>query len=113
MNAEEFNIVVNQRCEKLRNVLTKKAGEYAKDNNRFHNFERAAQISGETREKALWGMALKHVVSFLDIIDDIDNDILPSRELLDEKMGDFMAYLLLEEGCIIDRINKQDAEKQN
>lgn len=113
MNTEQFNQTVTERCEKIKNTLTKKAKEYSKNDDRLHNFNRAAQLSGNIREKALWGMMLKHEISMLDILDDIENGKLPSREYLDEKLGDFVNYLLLVEASIIDRLNEQDAEKQN
>ena len=105
MKTPEFDKVVNERIEAIKATLTSKAKEYATNTDRLHNFNRAGKISGQCREKALWGFALKHYVSFLDILDRVDAGLLPSEEHLNEKVGDLINYLILVEACIKDRIN--------
>ncbi len=107
MKTKDFNTIVEQRCNKIKAVLAKKASEYSFNDNRLHNFDVAARLKNETRERALLGMLIKHEVSTLDIIDNLDKGILPSVELLDEKLGDYINYLILLEASIKDRINKQ------
>jgi hypothetical protein len=109
MKTKDFDIVVNHRLEQCKKVLIEKAKEYAKgDDDRMHNFNRAAQITGESREKALFGFFLKHLVSVMDIIDDINNDpkYIPNRALVEEKIGDAVNYLLLLEASIEDKRDK-------
>lgn len=56
MNSKNFNIVINRRLDESQRILIEKAKEYAKgDEDRLHNFNKAAQITGESREKALFG----------------------------------------------------------
>ena len=57
-------------------------------------------------EKALLGMKTKHTVSILDIVDDLDTGNLPSGELLCEKIGDELNYLILLKALILERICK-------
>jgi len=97
----DFNEVVEARIEKIRKVLANKAGEYAKNDDRYHNFNTAARILGTTPEKALKGMLVKHEVSVMDLIDWAENcpEKLTSG-LIDEKIGDNINYLILLEGML-------------
>ena len=106
MNTNDFNKIINRRLDESKRILIEKAKEYAKgDEDRLHNFNKAAQITGESREKALFGFFLKHLVSVMDIIEDIDIRV-PTQTLTDEKIGDCINYLLLLEASIEDKRNK-------
>lgn len=106
MKTTEFDIVVNHRLDECKRILIEKAKEYAKgDDDRLHNFNKAAQITGECREKALFGFFLKHLVSVIDIVDNMNLDpkYIPSKPLTEEKIGDAVNYLLLLEASIEDK----------
>jgi len=114
MIPKEFNVIVEARIEKIRNILQKKAAEYATGGDRFHNFKVAAGADTTTVPRALWGMFLKHYVSVKDIVDRFNPDkfdSLPSLALLDEKIGDSINYLILLEGIIIEEINNMNDKK--
>ena len=101
----DFNSVVEERIEKISQVLASKAQEYATDKSRFHNFEVAGRVLDTTPEKALLGMMLKHFVSVMDLIDWADGSAQKlSNELIDEKIGDNINYLILLEGMLKERI---------
>jgi hypothetical protein len=108
MNRTEFDKIVDERLKSIKNTLQIKGLEYQRNNDPLHNFNVAARINNVSREKALWGFALKHYVSFIDILNDIDNNILPSTEKVDEKIGDLINYLILCEASIKDKIEKND-----
>ena len=111
MNADQFNYVVHNRCLDIKRILTKKAGEYATDRDRFHNFNVAARIANTTPEKALKGMMLKHEVSVADLIDWAESD--PEKltdAMIDEKVGDHINYLILLEGLLKDRVARRGAQ---
>ncbi len=93
----DFDKIVENRCRKIKEILQHKAGEYAKDKNRFHNFDLAATMAGTTPEKALKGMMLKHEVSVQDLINNPDK---ATEALIDEKIGDNINYLILLEGLL-------------
>lgn len=110
MKTQEFNKIIEEALESSRTVLVAKAIEYTKgDDDRLHNFNKAARITGKTREECLWGFALKHLVSVTDIIDEMSKDpkYIPSRDLVIEKFGDLRNYLLLLEACIEDKRDNQ------
>lgn len=108
MEVEHFDQILEDRIRKIRLSLLIKGKEYRRNNDPLHNFNRGAKLSGQSREKVLWGFALKHHVSFLDMLDDIDAGKFPKVETVDEKIGDLINYLILCEASIKDKIKEND-----
>ena len=104
MTEQSFDILVQERVQKIQQTLVEKGKEYRRNSDPLHNFNMAAQLGNVTREKALWGFALKHYVSFMDILNDIEKGTLPKEEVIDEKIGDLINYLILCEASIKDRL---------
>jgi hypothetical protein len=105
MTEDQFDKLVTARLNLTRQTLIIKGKEYRRNNDPLHNFNVAAQLGNTTREKALWGFALKHYVSFMDILNDIEKNNLPTEEILSEKVGDLINYLILCEASIKDKID--------
>ena len=105
MTEKEFQDVLTTRLTKIKETLSSKAEEYATDNYKLHNFNVGARLTGQTRERVLWGFAIKHYISFLDILDSLDKGKLPTERLVDEKIGDLINYLVLVEASLKDRLN--------
>jgi len=103
-----FNKIVNERTEKIKSTLLHKAKEYATNADRYHNFNITGRILDITPERALIGMWMKHVVSVLDLVDWIEDapDKL-TTEIIDEKITDTAAYLILLEGLLKKRIEDE------
>lgn len=101
----EFDQIVEDRLNKIGKTLIEKGKEYRRNNDPLHNFRVAAKVNNTTEEKALWGFAVKHYVSFLDMLNDIEKGVLPTKEHVDEKIGDLVNYLILTEACIKEKIN--------
>jgi hypothetical protein len=111
MNIEDFLDVVDARFEHARNLMAvTKNVEYTRSEDKLHNFKVAASFTRTTPEKALLGMWSKHLVSVLDIIDDLDSGKLPSLDLMAEKFSDTHNYLFLLEGLIVERMIKKERE---
>lgn len=107
-----FTEVVNFRLDQTMKVLLRKEAEYATTTDRFHNFKVAARKLNCTPERALLGMMVKHTVSVEDIIDSLDtgNPKLDT-DLIYEKIGDSVNYLILLEGMLLQRIhNKKESQ---
>jgi hypothetical protein len=105
MNDQEFNKIVDERCDAIVAILTAKATEYARGD-RMSNFKTAAALAKTTPEMALRGMLAKHIVSIWDLIDDIEKGWQPAESmnnLAKEKIGDAINYLILLEGLIEER----------
>lgn len=105
MTEKEFQDVLTTRLTKIKETLSSKAEEYATDNDKLHNFNVGARLTGQTRERVLWGFAIKHYISFLDILDSLDKGKLPTEAIVDEKIGDLINYLVLVEASLKDRLN--------
>jgi hypothetical protein len=108
MTETQFDALVLNRCIKVKDTLVEKGKEYRRNNDPLHNFRVAAKVQNTTEEKALWGFAVKHYVSFLDILNDIERGFLPKEEVVDEKIGDLINYLILCEASIKEKISNND-----
>jgi hypothetical protein len=98
-----FKDLVNKRFEQCSQLmLGPKDKEYSRGGDKLYNFKRAGLLENTTPEKALLGMWAKHLISIIDIINEIDQNI-PSKEMLNEKFNDNINYLFLLEGLIEDR----------
>jgi hypothetical protein len=108
-----FEDCIENRIQRIREVLVFKAKEYATEENRFHNFDVAARILNTTPEQALQGMMLKHLVSVFDLVQwaDTEGDML-TEAVIDEKIGDTINYLILLEGLLLRRITNKPKEKK-
>jgi hypothetical protein len=101
MTGEQFDLLVKERCEKIISTLSEKGKEYRRNDNPFHNFDRVAERRKIEPATALYGMYMKHEQSVNDIVDDLETEgIIPSKEMLEEKIGDAINYLILLEGII-------------
>ncbi len=96
----DFNIILEERLQKIEEVLGSKAKEYARGKNRYHNFTVAGQMASCTPAQALYGMMLKHMVSVRDLIQDHAAGRPLTYDLIDEKIGDHINYLILLEGML-------------
>ncbi len=101
MTNERFNEIVNEFTdERIKKLLVKKANEYSLDNaDRLSNFKNGANISHWDSEKVLFGYQLKHITSYIDMI---NSDEKFSRDLWLEKMGDITNYFILLLGILED-----------
>ena len=97
MTVEQFEVILEERLLTIKGVLGMKAKEYALGGDRLHNFKVAARIKDETPAKALWGMALKHLVSVTDLI---EGCLQPTEAMVNEKIGDMINYLILLEAIL-------------
>jgi hypothetical protein len=100
MNAEQFDEILQNRLESIRQTLGAKAQEYASED-RLYNFKRSARIGKETPEEALWGMARKHLVSVIDMV---EHRIMPTEHMVNEKIGDMINYLVLLEAVFKEQL---------
>lgn len=99
MNSSEFNEVVMDQLQMCMDTLGMKAGEYAQNDNRLHNFEMAAGMMGCDRKEALAGMMAKHTISIYDMCR--DNRYHP-YDIWCEKIQDHINYLLLLKALVVD-----------
>lgn len=92
LSQDEFNIILKDWLERIEKVLGHKAGEYAQGGDRLFNFRLAAKINNQTMPQALWGMATKHLVSVMDLV---EGRLKPTPEIINEKCTDLVNYIIL------------------
>jgi hypothetical protein len=102
----EFDTEVQSTLQKIQQLLLVKGKEYRRNSDPFHNFNIGSQISGEIPEKVLQGFLLKHLVSYQDMLNDIEQGKLPKIELVEEKLLDIIVYMVIQKAQIINRIKK-------
>lgn len=90
-----FKKILDFRIKKIRETLDKKAEEYSRGD-RLYNFKRAGEIMRTDPENSLMGMFMKHLVSVIDIVETGDY----TNDLLNEKIGDAINYLILLEAIL-------------
>lgn len=107
MNPKDFDMLARKRFVSCLKLLQNKSDEYSRGQDKLHNFRKAAKSRNITPERALDGMMLKHLVSIDDIINDIDNGKIPTKQTLSEKITDIINYLVLLEALITERIEEE------
>jgi hypothetical protein len=111
MTLSEFKeSVVEPRIELIREVLVKKGTEYGADKSTFHTFEQASELSyHKSPQGVAWEFMCKHLQSIRDMISDKEfDDRLPSKEMVKEKFGDAINYLILMEGMFKEDIEESE-----
>jgi len=101
----EFDFEIQSTMQKIQELLLVKGKEYRRNNNPYHNFEVAARKKGITPERALDGFLLKHLVSYDDMLNDIEQGVLPKIEVVEEKFNDIICYMIIQKAQILNRIN--------
>lgn len=94
------DLVIADRIERTKHLLLVKGKEYVRNDDRLHNFRRAAEMSRSNMPRQLHGMVQKHIVSYYDMLDDIDQGKKVSKETIEEKLGDIIVYMHLQEVAI-------------
>lgn len=92
--ADTYEAAIRDQIEHCWELLFSKRKEYATADP-FHNFRRAADLQGITKEQALIGMMDKHVISVHDMVNEAAEGASFSAAKWREKIGDNINYLLI------------------
>jgi len=105
MTREDFSRRVEKRIDLIRQTLLAKHKEYAVDDNVFRNFDEAAGGFSlhSTSPEVLWSYMTKHLVSIKDIVSD---NVPVTSEVVSEKIGDVINYLILLEAMLNQRCER-------
>lgn len=95
-----FDDCVNNRLKLTHEVLAVKGKEYRRNGNPFHNFEVGAALENKTPYEVLHGFFLKHYISYMDILSDLKEGKEIPESHLEEKLGDMINYLIIQEAQI-------------
>ena len=94
MTTLAFNEIIKEQLQRCEDVLVIKGSEYAIGDDRLIAFKKAGALQGQTMLQAALGMLAKHLVSVVDMIQDLN----PGRFGMDrwnEKLTDAINYLLI------------------
>lgn len=95
-----FTKIISKRMTSVNEMLIIKGAEYVRGSDRAHNFRRGAEMDRINMPRTLHGYLKKHLVSYLDMLDDIDKGKYISSALIDQKIGDIIVYFFLQEAII-------------
>lgn len=108
MIVDEFNVILDDTLDTVDKVMRAKRREYAGDHDVLHNFKNASfqfpMGAGDSPGMALLGMARKHWTSIYDIV---AGNTPATREIIAEKIGDAINYLILLKAWLLERHSKQ------
>ena len=103
MTYDKFMELLEERFNKTRETYSTKMIEYANVNDVFESFKKGVGFSfHDTPEGVAWEYACKHFESIKTIISKCPEQV-PTDELLEEKIGDAINYLIILEGLIKER----------
>lgn len=100
MTATEFDRLLEQRIDRMRAVLASKAVEYASNEERLYNFKSAEGLDDRHPAQVCWGYLLKHLLSVRRLSDATASGSSVPLEVIDEKIGDAVNYLVLLEAIL-------------
>jgi len=95
MTTKDFDRLFDKFVQIQKDKIAEKKGEYVRNDDRLWNFKRSGASQNCTPERALQGMADKHHISILDIIQDVEDGKIVKLALIDEKLVDYGNYILL------------------
>jgi len=106
MNTNDFVKHVRERMARSMSVLDSKRKEYVYNDNPFQNFEEGVGMSVvNTREAVAYGYAVKHLQSIKGIIENFEVEgETPSKEVIMEKFGDAINYLIILEQMLLEHL---------
>ena len=96
--------IIENRLANTRHLMIVKGKEYQRNGDKLHNFRRAAEMQRSNMPRVLHGMLQKHIVSYYDMLDDIDLGKKISDDYIDQKIGDIVVYFLLQEVAIKEEV---------
>ena len=103
MKIQKFKKLLESRFDKTRETYSTKMTEYANIMDVLKSFREGVGFSfHDTPEGVAWEYACKHFESIKSIISKLPGEV-PTDELLEEKIGDAINYLIILEGLIKER----------
>jgi hypothetical protein len=103
MTPEDFDKVLTECCDNMKKVLGSKANEYARGD-RLSNFKKAALALSSTPEEVCLNFWFKHVISIVDLVQDLRNNKIATEAMWNEKILDAVNYLVLLKALVVDRV---------
>lgn len=107
MDYQEFYKLYKGLSKHIESLLIDKAKEYASED-RLYNFRQPTSLLDTNIARVAFYYQSKHYCSIEKITKDIDKGVIPTREMVKEKLGDLIAYSYLEYACLMEIIEKHE-----
>lgn len=104
MNSEDFNRLIEEQLNRCRKLLTTKNDEYAQKTDKLSNFRQPSSLLGMCPAEVAFCYDTKHIASIQKIVHEISEGKLPTKELWQEKITDYLNYGLLMNACVLEEI---------
>lgn len=108
MKTTDFEAISQGMIQKIYKVLFSKRAEYANDNDCLENFKQPTTLMGANPAEVCIWYDTKHFASLVKMAKDANQGKLPSIELLQEKVGDYLSYGLLYYACMVEMMAEQE-----
>ena len=108
MQQADFDKVVEETIENIRQLLIVKGGEYAGSSDRLANFKRGAELTGATPLQVLFVYLSKHYDAVATFVrDDAAHTLRPRSEPIDGRLDDIINYCMLAKALIRDEAKQK------
>tara|TARA_R110000744_G_scaffold160678_7_gene276978 strand:+ start:48 stop:374 length:327 start_codon:yes stop_codon:yes gene_type:complete len=107
MNLNKFKLLLQGIINRTESTFNRKRNEYANDADVFISLKNGTDFSFHNEpEKVAYEYLCKHLESIKSIISKLPEE-KPRYELINEKFGDAINYLIIIEGLLKERVNKE------
>lgn len=113
MKTTDFEAISQGMIQKIYKVLFSKRAEYANDDDCLENFKQPTTLMGANPAEVCVWYDTKHFASMVKMAKDANQGKLPSVELLQEKVGDYLSYGLLYYACMIEMMAEQELNAES
>lgn len=101
MKQQDFEAIVEDTIESIKQLMTIKGGEYAGSDDRLVNFKRGAALTGCTPMQCLFIYMSKHYDAVATFIrDEASGTSRPRSEPIEGRVDDLINYCLLLKGLL-------------
>ena len=100
----EMDDLITHRLGLIKSTLLVKAKEYARNGDRLHNFNKGSKQYEKPREQVIYDFMQKHLISFDDMMNDLNGGDIKSIFMWEEKIGDIINYMVLLEASLKHRL---------
>ena len=107
MNLSKFKILLEGIFRRTESTFNTKRNEYAHDEDGFKSLKNGTSFSFHNEpEQVAYEYLCKHLESIQSILKKLPEEV-PRYELINEKFGDAINYLIIIEGLLKERVNKE------
>lgn len=111
MKIDKFRDISQALIDNCWNTLFNKQQEYATDEDALANFKQPTSIMQTNQAEVCLFYTMKHIGSMVKIAKDMNKGEMPSKALLEEKVGDYINYGLLFYANALEMIGEEKKKK--